>query len=92
MELHKRKRKRFQKYLRKLCGIFGVLPRSFILVPTFDERETEPFATGGFSDVYKATISTRPVAIKTLKVAAVAQKKVYKVRNLDVETQVQSLT
>ena len=39
-----------------------------MLGPTFEERGTEPFATGGFSDVYEATLNGRPVAIKTLKV------------------------
>jgi serine/threonine protein kinase len=39
-----------------------------MLEPTFEERETEPFATGGFSDVYKATLDGRLVAIKTLRV------------------------
>jgi len=55
-----------------LCGIFGILPPSFVLEPTFDERETEPFATGGFSDVYKATLNRGPVVIKTLKVTTTA--------------------
>jgi len=55
-----------------LCGIFGILPPSFVLEPTFDERETDPFATGGFSDVYKAILNRRPVVIKSLKVTTTA--------------------
>ena len=39
-----------------------------MLGPTFEERGTEPFATGGSSDVYKATLDGCPVAIKTLRV------------------------
>jgi len=39
-----------------------------MLEPTFGERDTEPFATGGFSDVYKATSNRSPVVIKSLKV------------------------
>jgi predicted unusual protein kinase regulating ubiquinone biosynthesis (AarF/ABC1/UbiB family) len=38
------------------------------LVPTFDAREAKPFAMGGFSDVYEATLDGRLVAIKTLRV------------------------
>ena len=34
----------------------------------FDERGVTPFATGGFSDVYEATLSGRSVAVKVLKV------------------------
>ena len=55
-----------------MCGIFGIFPLSFVLEPTFDERETEPFATGGFSDVYKATLNRCPVVIKSLKVTTIA--------------------
>jgi predicted unusual protein kinase regulating ubiquinone biosynthesis (AarF/ABC1/UbiB family) len=39
-----------------------------MLGPTFEERGTEPFAIGGFSDVYEATLNGRLVAIKILKV------------------------
>ena len=70
--LHRRKRKKYQRYLRNLCGIFGILPSSFMLEPTFDERETEPFATGGFSDIYKATLNRSPVVIKSLRVTTTA--------------------
>jgi hypothetical protein len=43
-----------------------------MLGPAFEERGAEPFATGGFSDVYEATLSGRLVAIKTLKVSTTA--------------------
>ena len=56
-DLHERKRKRCLKYLRKFCGTFSILPSSFMVEPTSYERETEPFATGGFSYVYKATFN-----------------------------------
>ena len=55
--------------MRKLCGTFTILPSSFVLGPTFDKREVEPFASGGFSDVYEATLNGRLVAIKTLNVS-----------------------
>jgi len=55
-------------YLRKLCRTFDILPSSFILTPTFDERGTTPFATGGFSEVYEAALGGRRVAVKVLNV------------------------
>ena len=80
--LQKRKRKRCLKYLRKLCGAFGILPSSFTVEPTFDERETEPFAAGGFSHVYEATFNGQPVAVKTLKITTTANlEKVHKVNS-----------
>lgn len=39
-----------------------------MLTPIFDEYGITPFATGGFSEVYEATIEGRFVAVKTLKV------------------------
>ena len=63
-----------------------------MLEQTFDERETEPFATGGFSDIYKATIDGRPVAIKTLRVATTEYKKVHKVNRSDMKTFEQLIT
>jgi hypothetical protein len=90
--LHQRKWKWCQKYLRRLCDILSILPQSFMLEPTFDERETEPFAVGGYSDVYKATINARPVAIKTLKVIPAAYRKVHGVSGLATKTLKRSLT
>ena len=53
-----------------------------MLEPTFDERETEPFATGAFSNVYKATFNRCPVVIKSLRVTTTADlEKVYRVSN-----------
>ena len=67
-DLDKRNRRQHLKHLRKLCCTFAILPSSFILGPTFDECGAKPFATGGFSDVYEATLNGRLVAIKTLRV------------------------
>ena len=51
-----------------MCCMFGILPSSFILTPTFDEHGTTPFARGGFSEVYEATFEGRCVAVKALKI------------------------
>jgi hypothetical protein len=51
--------------------------------PTFEERGTKPFATGGFSDVYEATFNGRLVAIKTLKVTTTTDpEKLHRVSGL----------
>ena len=51
--------------------MFGVLPLSFTPTPTFDEHGTTPFATGGFSEVYEASLGGRCVAVKVLKITSV---------------------
>jgi len=66
-------------YLRKLCRTFDILPSSFMLTPQFDERGTTPFATGGFSEVYEATLDGRHVAVKVLSVNAQTVKRVRRV-------------
>ena len=58
------------KSLQKLCGTFGILPSSFILADAFDGHELTPFAAGGFSRVYRATLEGRPVAVKSLVITA----------------------
>lgn len=70
------------KHLRKLCGIFDILPSSFTLAQRPDKCEATPFDSGGSSDVYKATLEERPVVIKTLKVnSATNPKKAHRVSN-----------
>ena len=49
-----------------LCCMFGILPSSFILTPTFDKHGATPFAAGGFSEVYEVTLGSRRVAVKVL--------------------------
>lgn len=48
--------------------MFGILPSSFMLIPTFDEPRPKPFAGGGFSEVYEATLGGRRVAVKALRI------------------------
>lgn len=71
--------KQHMNYLRKLCCMFDILPSSFVLTPTFDEHGATPFAEGGFSEVYEATMGGRRVAVKVLKANAGTINVVYRV-------------
>ena len=54
-----------------------------MLPPTSVEYEAAPFASGGFSDVYKATFNGSPIAMKVLKVTPETdQEKLYRVSRL----------
>ena len=78
-DLPKEKRTQYMSYLRRLCCMFDILPSSFMLTPTFDGHGVTPFATGGFSDVYEATLDGRRVAVKVLKVNTQTIKSVRRV-------------
>ena len=58
-----------------------------MLGPTFDKRGVEPFAAGGFSNVYEATLNGPLVAIKTLKLSTATDlRKAHRVSDLTPET------
>ena len=57
-----------------MCSSFGVLPSSFVLPPESVQRG-DPFASGGYSTVYKGTFRDLPVVIKVLKVATETDQK-----------------
>ena len=63
--------KTYLKYLQRLCGASGVLPASFMLTDGFDDLESQPFTSGGFADVYKATYKGLPVVAKALKTTSI---------------------
>ena len=65
-----------------LCCMFGILSSSFILTPTFDKHGTTPFAAGGFSEVYEATLGRRRVAVKVLTTNRKTIKVVHQVSGL----------
>ena len=61
-------------YLRKLCNTFCILPSSFTVSQEFVKRDPAPFASGGYSNVYKATFRGRLVVIKVLNVATQSER------------------
>ena len=92
MNLDQRKRKQYLMYLQKLCDTFEVLPSSFTLPPTSVKRETTHFASGDYSNAYRATFSGRPVVIKIPNVAPRAdQEKLHMVNGFDPRCQSDSL-
>lgn len=64
-------RRRCLRALRKTCGLCGVLPVSYTIVHPLSKPGLRPFASGGFSDVWKVTHEHNPnmaFAIKSLRV------------------------
>ena len=53
--------------LRRLCGTFGRLPRSCLINEDFKTREEIPFATRGYTDLWKRDWNGRKVAVKALR-------------------------
>lgn len=63
----------FRRTLRKLQGICAsqsLLPSSHILSNDHLNIQEEPFASGGYSDVYKGILSGLDVCVKELRVAS----------------------
>ena len=55
--------------LRRLCGTFGRLPRSCLINEDFKTQEEIPFATRGYTDLWKRDWNGRKVAVKALRFA-----------------------
>ena len=53
--------------LRRLCGTFGKLPRSCLISEDFKLQEEMPFATRGYTDLWKRDWNGRKVAVKALR-------------------------
>ena len=51
-------------HLQKLCNTFEILPSSFTLPPASINREATHFASGDYSNAYRATFNGRPIVIK----------------------------
>jgi len=63
--------KRCIRALRKTCGIYGVLPTSHTVRFKFTKPGQRPFASGGFSDVWRVSDERnrdRMFAVKSLRV------------------------
>lgn len=53
--------------LRRLCGTFGTLPQSCLIYEDFKTKEEIPFATRGYTDLWKRDWNGRKVAVKALR-------------------------
>ena len=64
-------RKRCLRALRKTCGIYGILPTSHVAPFTLNKPGQRPFASGGFSDVWRVADERNQdqvFAVKSLRV------------------------
>ena len=63
-------RKRCIRALRKTCGLYGILPASYVVPFTLSKPVRRPFSSGGFSDVWKFTEKNndRAFAVKSLRI------------------------
>jgi len=64
-----------------------------MLPPASVEQATAPFASGNYSEVFKATLNGRSVVIKVLNVTSQSEReKLHRVSNFGPETSKRSLT
>ena len=54
--------------LRSLCGKMGIVPTSYTLSSHLLDIHPQPFAAGGFGDVYHGTLDGSAVCIKRVRV------------------------
>jgi len=57
--------------LRKTCGLYGILPTSYVVPFTLTKPGNRPFASGGFADVWRLTdeeTQDQVFAVKSLRV------------------------
>lgn len=64
------------RLLRSLCGSWGLLPASYTLQGEFTVQDFIPYARGGFSYVWPATMGDKKVAVKVIITADAKLKKV----------------
>ena len=53
--------------LRRICGAFGRLPRSYLIQEDFKTEQEIPFATRGYTDLWKRDWKATKVAVKVLR-------------------------
>jgi len=67
--------------LRSICGTRGILPSSYTLSSDVLNIGPNPFASGGYGDVYHGTLNGSTVCVKRVRVYAQdGPQKVTKVR------------
>jgi hypothetical protein len=54
--------------LRSICGTRAILPTSYKLSPDLLKVDPDPFAFGGFGDVYHGTLDDSRVCVKRVRV------------------------
>jgi len=53
--------------LQELCDQYGRLPKSYLIVGDFETQEGVPFATHGYTDLWKRDLNGRKFAVKALR-------------------------
>ena len=69
--VHPQLRRQCLRALRKTCGLYGILPDSYVFVhPLSKPHNQRPFTSGGFCDVWRLTdeINNEIYAVKSLRV------------------------
>lgn len=54
--------------LRTICGMRGILPTSYMLSSRLVNITPDPFASGGYGDVYEGTLDGSRICIKRIRV------------------------
>ena len=53
--------------LRSLCGTAAILPKSYTVQSHTLKVDSEPFASGGYGDVYEGTLDGSKVCVKRVR-------------------------
>ena len=61
--------RRCLRLLRKICSSWMVLPPTYVLSGKLSVPATQPVAFGGFSDIFKGTLSGESVCVKRLRIS-----------------------
>ena len=54
--------------LKRICGARGILPASYTLSSDIVNIGPDPFASGGYGDIYQGTLDNATVCIKRVRV------------------------
>ena len=75
-------RKRCIRALRKTCGVYGILPTSYIFARTLEHPGRRPFGQGGFCDVYKLADANEPDLIFAVRAIRVSDQDLEKINKV----------